>query len=89
MRRMAKPAPKDPTFLSSLAVFGGIPPADLERIAARMEVRSLPAPGELFAEGAAAREMFVVREGELEVTKKNKGSYKRGQPPETSRLTRH
>jgi len=68
---MAKLAPKDPTFLSSLAVFGGIPSAELERISARMEVRTLAAPGELFAEGTAAREMFVVREGELEVTKKN------------------
>lgn len=66
-----KPAPKDPAFLSTLAVFGGIPAAELGRIAARIEVRSLDGAGELFQEGAAAREMFVVREGELEVTKKN------------------
>lgn len=66
-----KPAPKDPTFLSTLAVFGGIPPAELARIAERLEVRALEGAGELFAEGTAAREMFVVRDGELEVTKKN------------------
>lgn len=66
-----KTEPKDPAFLSSLAVFGGIPAEDLGRIAAKLEVRAIPKAGELFKEGAAAREMFVVREGELEVLKKN------------------
>lgn len=67
----AKTAPKDPAFLSGLPVFGGIPPEDLARIAARLEVRTFDGAGELFAEGSAAREMYVVREGELEVSKKN------------------
>jgi CRP/FNR family transcriptional regulator, cyclic AMP receptor protein len=67
----AKTAPKDTAFLSGLAVFGGIPADELERLAARLEVRTIEGAGELFAEGTAAREMYVVREGELEVSKKN------------------
>lgn len=66
-----KAQPKDPAFLSTLAVFGGIPADDLARIAQMLEVRVIANAGDLFEEGAAAREMFVVREGELEVLKKN------------------
>lgn len=67
-----KVTPKDSEFLASLAVFGGIPPAELAKVASGFEVRTFDGPSEVFAEGSAAREMFVVREGELEVAKKNR-----------------
>ena len=63
---------KDHAFLSGLAVFGGIPPADIARIAPRMDVRTFDGASEVFPEGSPARELFVVRSGELEVTKKNR-----------------
>lgn len=64
-------ASDDLEFLTGLAVFGGVPRPDLARIAEHFEIRTIDGPAEVFAEGSAAREMFVVRAGELEVTKKN------------------
>src|SRR5579859_7089602 len=60
----------DGQFLESIAVFGGLKSDVLATIASRIQVSRLPAKAEVVAEGALAREMFIVREGQLEVVKR-------------------
>lgn len=54
-------------FLQNLAVFGGLSDSAMDRVIAHLRRRSLPAESEIVAEGAFAREMFVVEDGEVEV----------------------
>ncbi len=61
----------DASFLSGIPIFGGLPAETLSRIAGLVRVRQVEAGAVIMEEGTPAREMFIVREGELEVRKKN------------------
>lgn len=63
-----QPAP-DLDFLASTPIFGGLPLKALSTLAASLERRVLGAKSRVVAEGEGARELFVVEEGLLEVTR--------------------
>jgi signal transduction histidine kinase len=57
-------------LLARAAVFAGLGPDDLARVAGLLEPHALAAGGELFAEGSAPDALYVVAEGELAITKR-------------------
>ena len=61
----------DSKFLGVIPVFGGFRTELLDRLLARCKLVEHAAEAEIVTEGALAREMFVVRAGELEVFKRN------------------
>lgn len=61
----------DTTFLGAIPIFGGLPEPILAKIATIARTREVAAGTVILEEGTPAREMFIVREGELEVRKKN------------------
>jgi CRP/FNR family transcriptional regulator, cyclic AMP receptor protein len=58
--------------LREIAVFGGLPDDTIDGILQRFQPLELDAGAIVFNEGDAAREMFVLLEGELEVLKKSR-----------------
>ncbi len=60
---------EDLTFLQGMAVFGGLDEDTLERVVARMHRRDVACDEILVKEGEPGREMFVVRQGAVEVFK--------------------
>lgn len=71
--RMATAPAIQGSFLGDIPIFGGLQPAVLDRIAASMRTVTYREPRVVVAEGDLAREMFVVRSGRLEVTKRGRG----------------
>ena len=61
----------DTGFLGGIAIFGGLSADALSRIAAMIRARDVEAGTAILEQGTPAREMFIVREGELEVRKRN------------------
>lgn len=59
--------------LREVGLFGGLNDAAVESLAGAHEVVDVPAGGEVFREGDPGREMFVVLEGEIELTKRVPG----------------
>lgn len=57
-------------FLADVPILGGLPPAALERLLARVQVRRCAAGDVICGEGDPAREMFIVRAGTVEVRKR-------------------
>src|SRR5215471_8052100 len=64
--------PVDPAFLKETPLFGGLPEHALSRLIGTIRVFRADAGTQIFAEGDAARCMFVVAEGELEVCKRGR-----------------
>jgi CRP-like cAMP-binding protein len=56
-------------FLPSTPIFGGIHPEGLALLAAHLERRTFAAASRVVTEGEVARELFIIEEGELEVTR--------------------
>ncbi len=52
-------------FLSSTSFFGGLAPAVVDLVAARLTERKVAAGEQLFAEGESGKSMYIVRTGEL------------------------
>lgn len=67
----AEPAP-DLDFLSSTPIFGGVQAPALSSLAALLERRTFTTASRIVAEGDGARELFVVEQGILEVTRHGK-----------------
>ena len=63
------PPAVDGRFLADIAVFGGLRDDVRDRIAGWVREVRFDGPSPVVAEGDLAREMFIVREGELEVCK--------------------
>lgn len=59
--------PPDPVFLAGIPIFGALERPALELIAAHLQRRILEASCLVLAEGAGAREMYVVESGGVEV----------------------
>lgn len=55
--------------LREVGLFGGLNDAAVESLAHAHELMDVPAGGEVFREGDPGREMFVVLEGEIALTK--------------------
>ncbi len=55
--------------LREVGLFGGLNDAAVEALARAHEVVEVPAGGEVFREGDPGREMFVVLEGQIDLTK--------------------
>lgn len=68
----APPAPPAiaPSMLREIGLFGGLDEATLEILARSLPVEQIAVAQRVVAEGDAAREMFVVVSGELEVLKR-------------------
>src|SRR4051794_34297277 len=60
-------------FLARIPIFGGLTPEALQRIIDVGSMVEVPARTELCAEGELARCLYVVWEGELEITKRGTG----------------
>lgn len=60
-------------FLRNVSLFSGLPDEDLERLCQIVDEVNLPKGQELFAEGSAGNEAYVIKEGELEVIKDSSG----------------
>lgn len=63
----------DREFLARIPIFGGLPDRVVDLIACSLRVIGVPVGEQLLREGDPARSMFVVREGELEIFKIDKG----------------
>lgn len=63
---MSQPTSQD---LQALPLFGGIGPDALTRFAERCQVTEVPAGQIVFTEGEAARSLYVVQAGQLEIVK--------------------
>lgn len=59
----------DPDFLKKVALFEGLTPGQLRKIAAIADERSYPASEFIFREGDHGQEMFVVGEGKVRISK--------------------
>lgn len=66
--------PLDPEALASIGIFGGLPPDVLTDLG-KLDQVDVPVGDVCFREGDSAREMFVVLQGELEVTKKSRSGH--------------
>jgi CRP-like cAMP-binding protein len=61
---------EDRTFLQGIAVFGGLDDHAVDSVAARMTRREVGSGDVLVQEGEPGREMFVIRQGAVEVFKR-------------------
>jgi CRP-like cAMP-binding protein len=52
-------------FLSTTSFFGGLAPAVVDLVAARLTEKKIAAGEQLFAEGESGKSMYIVRTGEL------------------------
>src|SRR5438552_14815861 len=52
-------------FLSTTSFFGGLAPAVVDAVAAKLTERPISAGEQLFAEGESGKSMYIVRSGEL------------------------
>ncbi len=67
------PRPISPAVLREIGLFGGLDEQTLDVLARELPVEQVPVGERVVSEGDAAREMFVVVSGELEVLKKSPG----------------
>jgi CRP-like cAMP-binding protein len=67
------PTPVTAASLREIGLFGGLDEATLRRLAEHLPVVEVAVGTEVVKEGDAAREMFVVVDGELEVLKEGPG----------------
>ena len=59
------------TFLRSVPVFGGLEGHSLDRLIDLLEERTFDSGETIFAEGELGRTMYVLREGEVEVSRRS------------------
>lgn len=67
------PRPISPAVLREIGLFGGLDEQTLELLARELPVEQVGVGARVVSEGDAAREMFVVVSGELEVLKRSPG----------------
>lgn len=67
------PRPISPAVLREIGLFGGLDEQTLEVLARELPVEQVMVGARVVSEGDAAREMFVVVSGELEVLKRSPG----------------
>jgi signal transduction histidine kinase len=60
-------------FLREIDLFEGLPAEDLEKICGILKEVRLPAGAELFAQGSAGDSAFLIRQGEIEITRLSDG----------------
>jgi signal transduction histidine kinase len=60
-------------FLRHVSLFADLPEADLERLCARTQEVTLQKGEQLFSEGSAGDQAYVIKEGELEIHKASGG----------------
>jgi signal transduction histidine kinase len=60
-------------FLREIDLFAGLPSEDLEKICAMLTEVKLPAGAELFAQGNPGDSAYVIRQGEIEITRLSDG----------------
>ena len=60
-------------FLRGIPLFPGLPAADLEKICGMLQEVHLPPGAELFAEGDAGESAYLIRQGEIEITRLSDG----------------
>lgn len=65
------PRPVTPAVLREIGLFGGLDEETLELLARELPVEEVAVGARVVSEGDAAREMFVVVSGELEVLKRS------------------
>lgn len=65
--------PVTPAVLREIGLFGGLDEPTLELLARELPAEQVPVGTRVVSEGDAAREMFVVVSGELEVLKRSPG----------------
>jgi CRP-like cAMP-binding protein len=63
----------DRAFLGRIPIFAGLPDRVMDLIADKLRVLRVVAGAQLLREGEHARNMFIVREGELQILKDGKG----------------
>jgi CRP-like cAMP-binding protein len=63
----------DREFLTRVPIFGGLPERVMDVIADKLRVEQVVSGAQLLREGEPARSMFVVFEGEVEISKRGKG----------------
>ena len=72
----SRPPPRDtpvtPAQLREIGLFGALSDEVLDHLAAHLKPHRVPAGEAVFREGDAAREMYVLLEGEMEVVKKSR-----------------
>ncbi len=59
------------TFLRDVPIFGGLEGRSLERVVGVLQDRSFKAGATIFNEGELGREMYVLRDGEVEVRRQS------------------
>lgn len=62
----------DPSELQRIGLFGGVSEVLLAKMAARLRVRAVDDGEVIFREGDRGREMFVVLDGEVELSKRSR-----------------
>jgi CRP/FNR family transcriptional regulator, cyclic AMP receptor protein len=62
----------EPDFLGQIPIFRGLPPQMLQRIGEAARITKVVGGTHVITEGALPREVFVVRDGELEIFKRGK-----------------
>ncbi len=60
-------------FLREIDLFAELPVDDLEKICGMLEEVRLPAGAELFAQGSAGDSAYIIRQGEIEITRLSDG----------------
>lgn len=68
---MQNPSTSMVTFLRSVPIFGGLEGHSLERLIDVLEERTFEKGEAIFNEGELGRTMYVLREGEVEVSRKS------------------
>ena len=74
MQPVTNAKPLDPEALATIGIFGGLPPEVLTDLG-RLHQLQVSVGDVCFREGDQAREMYVVLQGELEVTKKSRSGH--------------
>ncbi len=64
----------DSTFLQTSPIFKGIKAEEFETISFIVDDVTIPNKHHLFKEGAAARSLFIIRDGEIEIVKESGSS---------------
>jgi CRP-like cAMP-binding protein len=59
------------TFLRGVPIFGGLEDHSLQRIGAILQERTFQAGTTLFSEGELGREMYVLRQGQIEIQRES------------------
>lgn len=60
----------EPQLLKKIFILQDLAPEELERVVAATNMRALPAQATIMAEGEAGDEMYIMCEGEVEITKR-------------------